>query len=258
MRFFNTSVTSRQCTPHPNKSFLQNYDDHVKLFLKDDMVSLTKDYTDPYKDKYAILRREIIARFGLFDSLCDHYDYFDEVIGATVIPCLSLFVVEITAIFAIIEGIYALAIRMRACRDDHADHVDAMINALITSGLALIFAASYFLKSVVSLCTRPLVTTIKGFKPQDKFRFYDEDSMENNPNRYINERATHFSNLFPSGQSQSVRLEPTLPAPTSWLASYCKIADSVISSVTQHNNSPAPTRQPVPRPRQSSPLAKKY
>lgn len=126
------------------------------------------------------LAKEAIARVYVFDALRDGYDYFDEVVGATVLPFLSGCASIALAVVSIVELSYAIGIGVGLLEDDKKNHGDNVVLALVLAVAAVSFAVAVFIKSAISLVTRPLVTAVQGFKSQDINRFYDEDVAERN------------------------------------------------------------------------------
>lgn len=178
-----TGVTNARNKPDPDKNFFQNYSDHLdwlELRLRKDVNKLYPAIPDMSELSSACFFTLIDAKHLLmFDALRDGYDYMDEVLGATVVPlacaaaslgCLGL---------AIWEGAQEFAIKTGMKKDDFDNHDEKAVNYLAAAGGALAVAMSSLIKSLISLVTRPVITMIQGWKPQDTTRFYNEDSLEN-------------------------------------------------------------------------------
>ena len=176
--FFKTKILPSQKTPDPHKNFFQNYGDHFH-YLKHDAVGIYEKYGKSDR-KLSLLTQEILARLTMFDALRDGYDYFDEVVGVTVIPFLSSAAAMCLGALALWEGAHALAIKAGMLTNDGGDHVSNAMAYLLAATTAYVISAVSYFKSMISLVTRPLVTACQGFQPQDKERFYDEDTAARN------------------------------------------------------------------------------
>lgn len=125
-------------------------------------------------------------RLSIFEALRDGYDYFDEVVGATAIPALAGLACLGLAASAIWEGIQELAIKIGLQNNDHDKHLEKAAANLLLAGTAFVISIASFIKSAISLFTRPIVTSINGYKPQNINRFTIEDSIEDDVIAFLN------------------------------------------------------------------------
>lgn len=165
--------------PKRHKSFFENYKDHVYHLYdngrkkidensKQDKrkgVEMLSVYLETAVDELLTLKR-----LTMFDALRDGYDYFDEVVGATAVPLISVGL----AVGSLALSLHQFGLAWINLLDDDADdepHLEASFWALMGVGISLLIGAASFIKSITSLITRPLVTAISGWKPQDEARF---------------------------------------------------------------------------------------
>lgn len=192
--FFSKKTFKNQRKPDPKKNFFQNYDDHLSsLFVKlyeslpiNDFEDLQNTMLNTPSEFLGQVSNEAVKHLYLFDALRDGYDYFDEVVGATAIPLLTGLASLGLATAAIWEGMQALAIKLGLQQPDHERHLDKAAANILLAGVALVLSVATFMKSLISLVTRPLVTLIQGFKPQDVHRFTIDDSKEDDIIAFLN------------------------------------------------------------------------
>ena len=116
--------------------------------------------------------QKVCKHVTLFDPLRDGHDYFDEVMGATLLP-VALSLTSIGLLTAsLCEGIMALFIQTNVIENDDKTHGQRAGIYLFSALLVSILSYATFLKSAASLITRPLVTVFQGCKEQDIPRFY--------------------------------------------------------------------------------------
>ncbi len=184
--FFSKRTFKDHKKPDSKKNFFQNYDDHLNSLSQElaktfpiadfsQLHSIAIDHPNALLNKVC---NETLKHLYLFDALRDGYDYCDEVVGATAIPALAVLASVGLAAAALWEGIQALAIKMGLKKRDHHNHLEAAAANILLAGTAFVLSIVSFMKSVISLFTRPLVTLINGFKPQDINRFSIDDSIE--------------------------------------------------------------------------------
>ncbi|WP_133128090.1 hypothetical protein [Legionella nagasakiensis] len=185
--FFGRPFSAKQKKPNDKKNFFQNYNDHLQYLQVDLAEKLLAKHPRGSHDLLAALMDEILSlkHLTMFDGLRDGYDYFDEVMGASVVPLLGVGAMVGSVGLAIWEGIQALAIKMNLQENDYGQHGDKALTCLVVAGASLVLSAAIFLKSVIGLVTRPIVTAIQGWKPQDEERFYNEDSWESTATKEI-------------------------------------------------------------------------
>ena len=170
-----TTFFTMQEKPQKSKNFFENYTDHVRfLFDKYKQVIASENFSG-FIDNIA---EASIKSLNLFEPLRDGHDYFDEVGGATAIPLASAVASIATFAMAAWEGLQALACSVGFMRSSTESHADEAVKFLQISLACALLALGSFVKSAVSLVTRPLVTAIKGFAPQDKERFMIDDSVQ--------------------------------------------------------------------------------
>ncbi|RUR13058.1 hypothetical protein [Legionella sp. km772] len=191
--FFSKRTFKNQPKPDPKKNFFQNYDDHLNsLFVKLYKTFPINNWEElqhlAISRPYSLLGQvsnEAIKHLYLFDALYDGYDYFDEVVGATALPALAgLASLGLTAA-AIWEAIQALAIKFGFQQCDQEKHLDKATANLLLAGTAFVLSVASYIKSMISLFTRPLVTLINGFKPQNVDRFTIDDSKEDDLTAFL-------------------------------------------------------------------------
>lgn len=167
-----------QKKPDPNKNFFLNYSDHLDyLQMKYEKRWNKLVRLEGLEERFNFLVKQALKHISIFEQLRDGYDYFDEVVGATALPVVSL-VVSIAEIgIALWESFRALIINIGLANHDGEDHLENAGFSLFTSAAAFLTSMASFLKSAISLVTRPIVTAIYGFEKQDKDRFINEDTV---------------------------------------------------------------------------------
>lgn len=180
--------------PDSEQNPAENYVDHAHFLLikslqkfdvlKDKYTTLEKNGTEAnFNDLLKFIKQEAKQHLTVCEKLRDGHDYFDEVVGATAIPALGMIASVAALGMAIWEGAQALAIHAgfkEGTEADKSKHLESAGTMLLASAAAFVGAVASFLKSAISLVTRPVVTAIEGFAPQDKDRFYDKDSIAAN------------------------------------------------------------------------------
>lgn len=166
--------------PDRNKNFFQNYSDHLN-HLQEKYYEAWQEFKEQttFEQKLNFIGDQALERLTLFEKLRDGHDYFDEVVGATALPALGLVVSIATLGMALWEGIQALVIHTGLARGNAKEHQKEAQEDLLVSGLTFLGAIASFLKSAVSLITRPVVTAILGFEQQNKERFITDDTYAN-------------------------------------------------------------------------------
>ncbi|KTD34368.1 hypothetical protein Lmor_1765 [Legionella moravica] len=176
--FSNTKIFVNQKTPDPKKNFFENYSDHLDFMIIHFQQKFNKlKNINDLDVALDYIGDEAIKRLKMFDPLRDGHDYFDEVVGATGLPALGIIASIASLGTAIWESAQALAIEMGIKRNDREDHLDIAAGYLILSAAAIIIAIASFVKSAISLITRPLVTALSGYAEQDEDRFHNEDAL---------------------------------------------------------------------------------
>ncbi|MCL9685480.1 hypothetical protein [Legionella maioricensis] len=166
--------------PDRNKNFFQNYSDHLN-YLQDKYAEAWEEFKNQatFDQKLDFIGEQALERLNLFEKLRDGHDYFDEVVGATALPALGLVISIATLGMALWEGIQALVIRTGIARGSIQEHQEGAKQDLLVSGVAFLGAIASFLKSAVSLITRPVITAIRGFEEQNIDRFITDDTYAN-------------------------------------------------------------------------------
>ncbi|WP_133128818.1 hypothetical protein [Legionella nagasakiensis] len=178
-----------QKKPDPEKSFLQNYSDHLKYVEQQTNFTYDHFWTQKsYSKQFRLLAEQTRERLQIFQALYDGYDYLDEVFGVVIVPVLSVANAVVFTIAALWEGIQSLSIKLGLAKEDNENHNRLAMTYLIGSGALLLYSAISLVKSTISLITRPLMTLIHGFKPQDTVRFCNEEQayeeLHSSPNYY--------------------------------------------------------------------------
>lgn len=179
LNFFpKTKFFINQKKPDPTKNFFENYSDHLNFLIrKFDMKFNYLMSMDNTAAAFNYISKEALKRLSLFEQLRDGYDYFDEIMGTTTIPALGLIGSIASLGMALWESVQALVIKIRIIRTDHEDHLGNATGYLLLSAASFLVGMASFLKSALSLVTRPIVTALHGFAEQDEDRFYNEDSI---------------------------------------------------------------------------------
>ncbi|MFW2569543.1 hypothetical protein [Legionella sp. 29fVS95] len=181
--FQNVKICTGQNTPDVKKNFFQNYADHLDFLEEKFKKKGAKLMEMTFDDGLAFLSEQALERLKIFESLRDGHDYFDEVVGATAIPLMSLAVATVATAAAIWEGVQDLAIHTGFMKAQDKVSIDKDLQTshyLLVAGAAFLLAAASFLKSAISLISRPVVTAIQGFDKQDEVRFCNQNAMLGN------------------------------------------------------------------------------
>ena len=187
--FGNINIKKLQKKPDPNKTFFQNYSDHLDFLAYDfktrlfTHIKLETDNPDLGDFLYFGISDMLNLKHVLmFDALRDGHDYLDEI---TIPPILAAASFSLFAL-SLVEGMKNLAIHAGWSRDDGQQHGKTAGNALLVATVLLGASFIGFLKSAISLLTRPVCTLISGWKEQNVERFYNEDSLECKVNSGLN------------------------------------------------------------------------
>jgi hypothetical protein len=150
-----------------NKSFVKNYHDHLSFFYKSrNGTNIPSPIVDDGLLHMPIPLKPIVIPFGRFNvhkSLHDRYDYVDKIIGATIAP-----------IACVLASVYLFTkaggnlLTLASFTDE--PYFKATIGNFCYSILALGMAAYCFVKSIVSLLIRPLIT-LNGYDTSEEDRF---------------------------------------------------------------------------------------
>lgn len=170
-----------QKKPNSKKNTFQNYNDHFD-FLQEKFVKIYEQFRvklshNDFNGAMFILNNELLARLSLLEPLRDRYDYLDEAGGATVIPLLCKAATIGMTAWALWESMQVLAIKIGAKKNDGESHGDQAATALLLAGLSMLVGVASFIKSVLSLAIRPLVTALEGWKKQDEVRFHNQTAL---------------------------------------------------------------------------------
>ena len=170
--------------PSKDKTCFGNYLDHVNYVAhatEDKINRLADLFRHNDESFFDGILQEVSSHMNMFVSLKDGHDYMDEIMGATVLPVASVGV-------AIVATGYAFsclcAVALTACgvleRDNYKyqENKDKALILLITALALAIVSLVSFVKSALSLVTRPVVTAFQGWAPQDVERFRNEDSVQ--------------------------------------------------------------------------------
>ena len=171
------AMRMQQKAPNKNYSIFKNFNHHLHYITGKyvDQYSAFKTATDAEKEK--IFNNEIESQLTMFKPLKDGYDYMDEMMGATVVPLLAGVAAVACLVAATCYGLSELAVRAGVVRGQKGDNGNKALDALFYAAVSVLIAVSSFLKSAVSLFTRPFVTLYEGWdKNQDEVRFYDMDA----------------------------------------------------------------------------------
>ncbi|MCP0914831.1 hypothetical protein NKV53_10890 [Legionella sp. 27cVA30] len=174
------NACAKQQCPDKNKNFFQNYADHLKFLSLEFQEKINALFEQENLEQvFKMLANETLARISVFDKIRDGYDYFDEVLGATVVPVFALGAFAAGIGIAIWQGILALGYTLgtNPANDETLGQNAAV--ALIIAGASILFGLITCIKSMLSLVTRPLVTLCsQSWGEQDKARFYNEEACE--------------------------------------------------------------------------------
>lgn len=162
--------------PDPEKNFFYNYFDHLNALGKGaDALYHKFSELRTVDEQWDFLEKVLSDRNLILQPLRDGYDYMDEVIGATVLPTAGALTSLGLLVFAVWEVAQSLAINLGFARNDREAHADNALQYFLGAALVLAFSAMSFIKSCISLISRPIATAEHGFAKQDKDRFYNED-----------------------------------------------------------------------------------
>lgn len=169
-----------QKTPDSKKNFFQNYSDHMDYLQKYYYEGWLK-YRNirTLEEKLDFIEKHALQRLTVFERLRDAHDYFDEVVGATALPALGLLVSVASLGLALWEGVKLLAAFAGLGHVSAKEYKENVIEALIISAATFLLSITSFLKSAVSIISRPVITCIKGYEKQDKDRFLVEKTVFN-------------------------------------------------------------------------------
>lgn len=166
---FKMAFFSQHKRPNAELNFFQNYHNHLKAIDH----HIAKEIDDVEKDQKD-LSAAILGHINVFDSLRDGYDYFDECLGATVVP-LSLLLISLALEgVAVWQLIQSIGIKVGLIDGDAGDALETAGFCAFMGAGVFVMAALQFIKSAVSMITRPIATVINGPKAQDVNRFQDE------------------------------------------------------------------------------------
>ncbi|KTD77181.1 hypothetical protein [Legionella waltersii] len=165
--------------PSSDKNFFQNYSDHIDALE----IKFIKKFNELKKPKnrgkiFDILADEALGRINIFEPLRDGHDYCDEFVGATALPALGLIASLAFAGKALFEAGEALFIKVGFSQKDGEDHLSKAGFALALSAISFALSIASFIKSAISLVTRPIATLFSGYAPQKEDRFYRNDGVD--------------------------------------------------------------------------------
>ncbi len=150
--------------PDPNKNFVLNYVAHIKwkgskiARISDDSMSISA---------------EVLASINFLDPLRDGHDYMDEFIGVTIVPALCSIAAVALLLWSVWSGLYALA-TLLSLAEGNGRH-DNTMSIVLLGCAAAIYAVVSTIESAIGLLTRPLITIVGGYKPQNTPRFCSDD-----------------------------------------------------------------------------------
>lgn len=176
LHFFQDMSSSGSKCPNKKKTFFENYADHL-VHIERNAVTIW-DQLNRSND-LCFLAHEAIKRISTFDPLRDGYDYFDELLGATVLPLALQLLSFYHILVAIVEAACAFAVYVHLMKDEQEDHLEEAQKYGMYGMSAFLFSFAIAVKSLISLVTRPIVTAFQGFKEQDveRFRAVDQTFM---------------------------------------------------------------------------------
>ncbi len=164
--------------PNPKKNCFQNYGDHLGYHVHQ-AKQIWHDVHGP--NTFSVLAKESWKRVKVFQALRDGHDWVDELGGAIFGTTLASLAACATLALAIWEACVGLTMRMGMVKNDGGNHFQKAGKNLLCSIAAYVISVFIYIKSVVSLITRPIVTLIKGYKPQDIERFSDNSGRASMP-----------------------------------------------------------------------------
>ncbi|CAM4470392.1 MAG: hypothetical protein LEGION0403_FIIPPAGN_00297 [Legionella sp.] len=162
--------------PDPEKNFFSNYIDHLHaLILHGGALWEEAKGLRTSVEQQNFIEKVFGDRNLILQPLRDGHDYMDEIMGATVLPTVALMTAAGALVTAVWEGAQALAIHWGLARNDHTDHARNALLFVLGAAAALTISVLSFIKSWISLVSRPIATIEQGFAKQDAPRFYNED-----------------------------------------------------------------------------------
>ena len=171
--------------PNPQKNFFENYISHAIFIIGhldqdyhfSDIGCSMREFSNNLNTSCQNLWN--IKHLLIFDPLRDGYDYTDEILGATAVSALFLLVSQLSIGMALAQ----------LCGGK--DKTKTSLNFLLTACNTLAISCISFIKSLISLVSRPIVTAISGWKPQNINRFYTNNSLEEKIGQKLDEELQH-------------------------------------------------------------------
>ena len=170
MRLFSGTRGHRK--PNPKQNCLQNYWDHMNA-IEHDAHKLWNETNS--SNWFKVLAREAWTGLNMSDALRDGHDYMDEAVGLVAGSTIYSAIATGLLCKALWETACGLAITIGLAKDDGQSHSGNIVKALCFALAAYVMSVVVYLKAAISLISRPLVTALVGWKPQDTNRFYDKE-----------------------------------------------------------------------------------
>lgn len=176
MRFF--ANARGHTTANPQQNCFQNYGDHLKSNAKNAMEVFDK-LQGP--NTFSVLVGETMKRVKIFEALRDGHDYADEVLGAAFGGAILTGAACGMLAMALWELGCSLTMKMGVVKDDGQSHLMKAGKYLLCAIAAYVLSAFIYLKSLISMVTRPIVTLIMGYKPRDMTERFVDNSDRVDP-----------------------------------------------------------------------------
>lgn len=163
--------------PDVNKTFAQNYYDHLSFFYKPENGT---NILNPKEDGEVLLNipiplKPIVRPFGRLNvnkALQDRYDYVDEIIGATIAP-IACVLASIYFLAKAVANLWTFVLINNLSKNQITEkmYFRATLGNFCYALFALGMAIYCLVKSIASLIIRPLLTLISGYNLSGENRF---------------------------------------------------------------------------------------
>lgn len=173
-----------QNKPNKSKNSLQNYFDHLdsvlyKAITQFDSICACVSPAQAKEALHQFIDLMFTSHIQIFDPLRDRYDYFDEVLGACLANVAANLFFQALYWAMLAEMMFTLA-KIIAFRLGYISEWEGKEPAwhLLLLGSTVMALEIIYLKSMLSLITRPIATLINGWQDQDIPRFNDHTSIQ--------------------------------------------------------------------------------
>lgn len=168
--------------PLSNRFFFHNYASHINYMTHRLEEKKQRYYQlDEVPTMYDFICREALGHLDFHEPLRDGHDYFDCILGASVVPIMATFAWAIAIMKALAESLAYMGGR---CLQGvgyqpnlESKHGSMAVQHSIVAIGCFAFSLIGFLNSVISLLIRPIATVCNSWKNSDAGRFSDEEGF---------------------------------------------------------------------------------